>query len=98
MRGWGGTMVQPMPEHEPDTTPQIIEPGDLYEDCAYHPCLCIAVDGAEITGISLIDGSWPRACDLEMCGVRKLTVAEAWQWKHSGPPDVEIPSEQRWWR
>jgi hypothetical protein len=91
MRGWGATTVRLMPKHEADAGRQTIEPGELYEDCAYHPCLCVAVEGKEITGISLIDGSSPRACDLDLCGVRRLTPAEAWQWKQSGPPGIDLP-------
>jgi hypothetical protein len=58
-------------------------PGDLYEDCAQHPCLCVGVNVAndEIWGISLIDGSCPRSCSLAHCGVRKLGVGEAWEIK-----------------
>jgi hypothetical protein len=58
-------------------------PGDIYKDCSDHPCLCVEVDVAadEIWGISLIDGSHPRSCSLQHCGVRKLTVAEAWEIK-----------------
>lgn len=45
------------------TTPYAFVVGGLYEDCAYHPCLCIKVDeaGRDVTGISLIDGSLPRS-------------------------------------
>jgi hypothetical protein len=50
--------------------------GDIYEDCACHPVLCTAVDyeNDDISGISLVDGSYPRSCSLRHCGVRKLTV------------------------
>lgn len=78
--------------------------GDIYEDCAYHPVLCISVDyeNDDISGISLIDGSYPRSCSLRHCGVRKLTVEEAWQIRRKGPSDPEaretISSERRWWR
>ena len=41
-----------------------ISPRDLYEGTFYHPCLCIAVENKEVTGISLIDGSYPRAADI----------------------------------
>lgn len=60
-------------------------PGDIYEDCANHPCLCIEVGETddEIWGISLIDGSHPRACSLAHCGISKLTPAEAWDRKKS---------------
>jgi hypothetical protein len=60
--------------------PAVFRPGDIYEDCAHHPCLCVEVDEAQddIWGISLIDGSQPRSCSLRHCGIRKLNVAEAW--------------------
>lgn len=66
--------------------PGDIRPGDLFEDCRYHPCLCYDVsdDGESIFGISLVDGStWQ--CSISGCGVRKLTPAEAWRWKSEGP-------------
>jgi len=54
--------------------------GDIYEDCSSHPVLCVRVSYEEddLQGISLIDGSYPRSCSMRHCGVRKLTVAEAW--------------------
>jgi hypothetical protein len=60
-----------------------IQAGDIYEDSARHPCLCIEVDyeNDEIWGISLVDGSHPRACSLLSSGVRKMTVEEAWKRK-----------------
>jgi hypothetical protein len=53
--------------------------GGLYEDCAYHPCLCIEIDEAErcLMGISLMDGSLPRSCSIDHCGPEVLTVHEA---------------------
>src|SRR5258708_1212782 len=66
--------------------PGDIRPGDLFEDCRYHPCFCyeISDDGDGIFGISLVDGStWQ--CSISGCGVRKLTPAEAWRWKSEGP-------------
>lgn len=81
------------------TQPGDIQPGDLFEDCRYHPCLCYDLGDADedaVFGISLVDGStWQ--CSLRACGVRKLTVAEAWQWKSQGPPDGEVAPEHRWW-
>lgn len=80
-----------------------IEVGDVYEDCAYHPVLCLGVDYKQdnIWGISLIDGSFPRNCSLIHCGIRKITLKEAWQIKLNGPPDKKIantfPEEKRWW-
>jgi hypothetical protein len=87
----------PQPVHGPED----ISPGDIYEDCAYHPCVCLGVDGLEIWGISLVDGSHPRSCDIGACGIRKLTPEEAWVWKTRGPQEVpdEAPMspERRWW-
>lgn len=79
--------------------PGDLQPGDIYEDCAYHPCLCLGAEpnGFEIWGISLVDGSYPRSCDLQHCGVRKLTLEEAWRWKRHGPPDIELDPAHRWW-
>lgn len=53
-----------------------IRPGDIYEDCALHPVLCMTIDVAEdeITGISLIAGSQPRSCSLKQWGVVKLAL------------------------
>ncbi len=75
-----------------------ISPGDIYEDSAYHPCLCVGIEGNEIWGISLIDGSYPRSDEVGLSGVRKLTVGEAWDWKLYGPKDETIPPEARWWK
>jgi hypothetical protein len=77
-----------------------LAPGDFYEDCAYHPCLCISVnpEADEICGISLVDGSSPRACSGRHCGVRQLTFEEAVRWKLDGPPDVQVDARQRWWK
>lgn len=80
--------------------PGDVVPGDLFEDCRYHPCLCYDVgdpgDEEAVFGISLVDGStWQ--CSVYKCGLRKLTPAEVWQWKSQGPPDVEIEQENRWW-
>jgi hypothetical protein len=76
-----------------------LRPGDFYEDCAYHPCVCVSVDPAddEVRGISLVDGSFPRACSFQHCGVRQLTLEEAIRWKLHGPADVEVEAAHRWW-
>lgn len=47
-----------------------ISPGDIYEDSAYHSCLCLEVNGYEVWGISLVDGSYPRSDDIALGGVR----------------------------
>ena len=62
-----------------------IEAGDIYEDSAYHPCLCIEATEDGIWGISLIDGSYPRSEDPLVSGVKKLTVEEAWKVKMNWP-------------
>ena len=54
--------------------PSEINPGDIYEDCAFHPVLCTHNDGEVIMGISLIDATSPRTCDLKHCGVIKLAI------------------------
>ena len=78
-------------------TPADLRPGDIYEDCAYHPCLCVRVDDDDVEGISLVDGSYPRSCSIAHCGVRRLTPEEAWVWRISGPPDVDLEARYRWW-
>ena len=92
-----GTGSMPTPIHSPGD----ISPGELYEDCSFHPCLCLRVDGDEISGVSLVDGSYPRACDIGACGVRKLTLEEAQTWKLSGPQDLDdeskVSDSNRWW-
>jgi len=85
----------PQPVYQPGD----IVPGDIFEDCRYHPCLCYYVsdpgDGDAVFGISLIDGStWQ--CSIVKCRVRKLTPAEAWQWKSEGPPAEDLPPVERW--
>ena len=80
-----------------------IKPGDIYEDCSYHPVLCLGVDYKrdEIWGVSLVDGSYPRSCSLLQCGVRKLNPKQAWEIKAYGPLDLEVREgfspENRWW-
>ena len=80
-----------------------LKPGDLYEDCAYHPVLCLGVDYRrdEIWKISLVDGSYPRSCSLIFCGVRRITPKEAWSLRLKGPADAKdrarIKPERRWW-
>ena len=78
-----------------------IHPGEFYEDCAYHPCLCVRTGMGMLEGISLVDGSFPRNCGVPQCGVRKLTFEEAVSWKLFGPPDVppeiEMTDDQKYW-
>jgi hypothetical protein len=78
-----------------------LKPGDFYEDCAFHPCLCVSTGMGMVDGISLVDGSFPRNCGVPQCGVRKLTAKEAIAWRLFGPPDLppdlEMIDEQRYW-
>ena len=62
-----------------DSLSDRIEPGDIYEDCAFHPVWCTWVDYSEdeIRGISLLDGTGPRSCSPAHCGPIKLTAREA---------------------
>src|SRR5688572_5289037 len=81
------------------TSPKDLAPGDYYEDCSYHPCLCMEVDicdegrDAMISGVSLVDGTFPRGCSFVGCWPRKLSFEEAMRWKFLGPPDVELPPD-----
>jgi hypothetical protein len=75
-----------------------LTPGEYYEDCFFHPCLCIRVDDDEVWGISLVDGSFLRGCSIGHCGIRKLSLTEALYWKFFGPKDREIPVKSRWWK
>jgi hypothetical protein len=80
-----------------------LKPGDIYESCSYHPVLCLGVDykNDEIWGISLVDGTYPLACSLVHCGVRKLTPKQAWEAKMHGPSEPgareRISVANRWW-
>lgn len=84
----------------PAIQPGDLRPGDLFEDCRYHPCLCYDVgdpsDAAAVFGISLVDGSTCQ-CSVIHCGLRKLTPAEVWQWKSQGPVDQQLDPADRWW-
>lgn len=64
--------------------------GDIYEDCAYHPCLCTNVhsDGS-ISGISLIDATSPRTCDLANCGVVPLDVSAVLEARQNFPAYID---------
>jgi hypothetical protein len=88
-----------MPKHI--KSEQEIKVGDFYEDCAFHPCLCISVgaDGDEdgVEGISLVNGSGPRGCSARHCGLRLLTLEEAIRWKFHGPIDQKLDPKDQWW-
>jgi len=64
-----------------------IKVGDIYEDCSYHPVFCTEIDGDNIAGISLIDGSFPRSCSIKHCGVTKLSLKQTMEIKKNGPSE-----------
>ena len=80
-----------------------ISPGEIYEDCAFHPVLCVEsnVDEDFVRGVSLIDGTHPHECSLRHCGVRRMTLDEAWDVKLNGPREADareaIAPDERWW-
>lgn len=78
-----------------------IKVGDIFEDCSFHPCLCIVAgtndSPAAVEGISLVDGSGPRCCSAIHCGLRILTIEEAIHWKFFGPRDQVLEATQCWW-
>ena len=56
----------------------LIRKGMIYEDCAFHPVLCVEVHSDDsVSGISLIDGSYPRTCSVTSCGIVSLSIEEA---------------------
>jgi hypothetical protein len=58
--------------------PRNLRPGDIYEDCEFHPVLCTDVhDDDSVSGISLIDASSPRTCSINSCGITPLSIREA---------------------
>ena len=79
--------------------PNAIKVGDFFESCSFHPCLCISVDetGRHIEGISLVNGI-VHNCNVVHCGIRKLSLREAVEWKLSGPKFIEnMEVDQPWW-
>jgi hypothetical protein len=55
-----------------------IHTGEFYEDCRYHPMLCVEADydNDELVGISPITGDI-GSCSPTHCGVEELTVSQA---------------------
>lgn len=52
-----------------------IRVGRIYLACNLHPTRCILLDGDEVEGISLIDGS-ERCCSVLHCGCKTLSQKE----------------------
>ena len=62
-----------------------IKVGEFYEDCAYHPVLCTKINGDNVEGISLVDGSFPRCCSIRNCGPKSISFKTAVRLKKYGP-------------
>jgi hypothetical protein len=68
--------------------PAGIRVGDIYEDCSFHPVLCTEIDddGAVVlSGISLIDGTFPRSCDAQYCAPVRIPVEDVMAIKNDLP-------------
>jgi len=65
--------------------------GVLYEDCRFHPMVCIGVNWrtGSLLGISLIDGSVSN-CDVDHCGVTLLTPFQAMRNRLYGLPKKQV--------
>ena len=48
-----------------------IRPGDIYEDCRYHPMVCISNIEDNLTGVSMVTGAI-GCCSQSSCGVIKF--------------------------
>lgn len=73
-----------------------IKPGEIYEDSYGHPCVCVHITD-EISGISLIDGSYPRTENISEQKLIKLSSTEAWEWRINGPAQKPVAPAFRWW-
>jgi hypothetical protein len=68
--------------------PAGIRVGDIYEDCSFHPVLCTEVDDdgwVVLSGISLIDGTFPRSCDARHCAPVRIPVEKVMTIKNDLP-------------
>lgn len=82
----------------------VVRVGDFYEDCRYHPMLCVWRDGDDLTGVSLVTGKI-GCCSASHCGIQKLDKYDAIYLRVCGPlkawPIEEKcpwPEDQQWWR
>lgn len=69
-------------------TPKDLKPGVFYEDCRFHPMVCVGVNFRRdsLLGISLVDGKL-AGCSISSCGVRILSPKEALRNRIYGLPD-----------
>ncbi|MBT2445620.1 hypothetical protein J7F03_00660 [Streptomyces sp. ISL-43] len=66
-----------MSEATDPRNPAGIRVGDVYEDCFFHPVLCTGIEdncGLVLSGVSLIDGTYPRSCDALYCAPVRIPV------------------------
>ena len=57
-------------------TTKRIQRGDFYEDCHYHPMLCLSAEGDKLVGVSLITGG-VGVCSEHDCAAVPMTAEEA---------------------
>jgi hypothetical protein len=83
------------------TNRALIEPGQLYLDRKYHPCVCIETSKFHVWGVSLVDGSMPRTCDSREGEILNLSAQEAYLLRTAGPQAIGlpnlVPADQAWW-
>jgi hypothetical protein len=74
-----------------------IRVGELYEDCSFHPVLCVYsdYDDDELRGVSLIDGRGPSSCSPRHCGVVRVTIEDVLKAKED--PDAYLARRQAEW-
>lgn len=62
----------------------MISRGDYYEDCGYHPRICIYASNTDIQGVSLVDGTISD-CSIRYCRPKKITQEAAIRIRTFGP-------------
>jgi hypothetical protein len=95
-----------MAEDVDPRNPASIRVGDIYEDCSFHPVLCTEIDAKDdvvLSGISLIDGTFPRSCDGKYCAPIPIRIEDvmtirsdldAYRKKRTTELDDERPTQQ----
>ncbi|CBG71820.1 hypothetical protein SCAB_47661 [Streptomyces scabiei 87.22] len=81
-------MLDRMNDATDPRNPAGIRVGDIYEDCSFHPVLCTEIDDdgwVVLSGISLIDGTFPRSCDAQHCAPVRIPVEEVMTIKNDLP-------------
>ena len=81
-----------------------IHVGDIYIDCADHPCIATESSKAndELAGISLINGTGPRLCSFRNCSPVKMKIPLAmWfrnNWDVLNEPNVKKMVKLGFWK